>query len=325
VAKVCLHGSLAEQFGPEYVLDIANAAEVFRALDANLRGFGLAVRQGSYRIVRGDLNDGIDLDIETLRLGVGHSTKLHIIPEVAGAKGKKGGAKAIIGIAIMAVAIVAAPPAGAGGMAEAASDIAIFGEAITYGTVAKFGFSMALSGIAQMLSPQAKAPGSFESADKRASFIFNGAINSQEQGGAVPIIYGRMRVGSSVISGALNIEQMTAPTDSGSTTASAPTVANVSGVRADEFTEIVVITKGATVASYMKFTSINDGSLYREDKITQINNDDKLSLADLGKGVVFKPKTNSGGSFTIQQLTSDLTTVGDTTTATIPPYVFDAL
>jgi len=40
------------------------------------------------------------------------------------------------------------------------------------------------------------------------SYMFNGALNSNEQGGPVPLIYGQARVGSIVISSAITSEEM---------------------------------------------------------------------------------------------------------------------
>lgn len=44
--------------------------------------------------------------------------------------------------------------------------------------------------------------------DERASLIFNGAVNVLEQGGAVPCVYGRMKVGSVVASAGIYTEQI---------------------------------------------------------------------------------------------------------------------
>jgi predicted phage tail protein len=85
------------------------------------------------------------------------------------------------------------------------------------GTVTSaIGASLILSGTAQLLSPQpAELPGltgatggrgnSFDPvnndpADNRSSYIYNGAVNLTAQGNPVPICYGRMRVGSVVVS-----------------------------------------------------------------------------------------------------------------------------
>ncbi len=59
------------------------------------------------------------------------------------------------------------------------------------------GAALALGGIAQMMAPQPATDGGFSS---RTSYNFNGAQNITQQGGPVPLLYGRMRIGSVVIS-----------------------------------------------------------------------------------------------------------------------------
>jgi predicted phage tail protein len=53
--------------------------------------------------------------------------------------------------------------------------------------------------VMQMVSPQPKSQ-NFEPVDRKPSFLFYGAVNASTQGTAVPLVYGRMRVGSVVIS-----------------------------------------------------------------------------------------------------------------------------
>lgn len=107
----------------------------------------------------------------------------------------------------MAAAIVSS----GGGASLAAGEMGKFGAAMaeasalgaSYGSIAMFGLTMALTGVSQMLSPQPKAS---TPADANPSYLFSGPANAVEQGGPVPLIYGRMRVGSTVISSAIDNE-----------------------------------------------------------------------------------------------------------------------
>jgi predicted phage tail protein len=63
-----------------------------------------------------------------------------------------------------------------------------------------------LGGVAQMLSPQQKGLSSKDSPDNGASYNFNGPVNTQAQGNPVPLLYGRMIVGSAVISAGIYAE-----------------------------------------------------------------------------------------------------------------------
>ena len=50
------------------------------------------------------------------------------------------------------------------------------------------------------LGPQTIEP---ISSGRRAGYLFNGAVNTVGQGNPVPVLYGRMLVGSQVVSGAI--------------------------------------------------------------------------------------------------------------------------
>lgn len=66
------------------------------------------------------------------------------------------------------------------------------------------GAGLALGGLAQMISPHQNTPSNL------TSYNFNGAENTTYQGGPVPLLYGRMRVGSTVISEGLLAQDGTA-------------------------------------------------------------------------------------------------------------------
>lgn len=67
------------------------------------------------------------------------------------------------------------------------------------------GINMVTSGVSQLLfKPEVVEPSTYESSDKsKASYAFNGAVNLTSQGNAVPVGYGRLRVGSQVIGAGL--------------------------------------------------------------------------------------------------------------------------
>jgi len=67
------------------------------------------------------------------------------------------------------------------------------------GTMAvSFGASLVLGGLAQMLAKNPQKP------NDSASYLFNGPVNTTEQGNAVPVLYGRLIIGSQVISASLS-------------------------------------------------------------------------------------------------------------------------
>ncbi|MEL6098134.1 tail assembly protein, partial [Stenotrophomonas maltophilia] len=73
------------------------------------------------------------------------------------------------------------------------------------------GWSLAIGGVVQMLSPQPRGLGAKESAENAPNYSMNGPVNVQAQGNPVPVAYGGhdtkgMVVGSVVISGGIYAE-----------------------------------------------------------------------------------------------------------------------
>jgi predicted phage tail protein len=126
-----------------------------------------------------------------------------ITPVIAGAG--EGAGQIFAGIGLITLAIVT------GGIASAGVALGGFMGIGTVGTaVVGIGASLVLGGIAQSLSPvpvQSTSP--FErgrEAAKLESFSFSGIVNTAKQGLPVPIAYGRVFVGSAVISSGLDVE-----------------------------------------------------------------------------------------------------------------------
>jgi predicted phage tail protein len=71
--------------------------------------------------------------------------------------------------------------------------------------------AFAISAVMKALS---KSPStSTSTANQNASYLFNGPQNPTEQGGAIPIIYGRFTVGATVISSDISSDQLASLTD----------------------------------------------------------------------------------------------------------------
>lgn len=67
------------------------------------------------------------------------------------------------------------------------------------------GASMILGSVVQLLTPIPKGSAANTAANS-PSYVFNGAVNTQAQGNPVPLLHGRMIVGSAVISAGINAE-----------------------------------------------------------------------------------------------------------------------
>lgn len=199
VRDIHLHGALGERFGQLHRLAVASPAEAVRALALQLRGFRQAIEAGRWKIIHGPIDAGAELGERELKFGLGRLA-LHIVPVLAGAGIDLGAVGKIVGGLAIAAAAFALGPAGFLGA-----------DAILSGTIAQagigIGISMSLGGATSLLTAKPVAANGRGGVDERASFIFNGPENVSAQGGAVPIVIGRMLVGSVVVSAGLAAEQ----------------------------------------------------------------------------------------------------------------------
>jgi len=202
---IYLYGALAEEFGEKFELSVRNVGEAIRLLQANFPGFANHIRTNFYFISYGheDKDQGIDLvgtdkEHSQLRMDLGEGP-IHIIPQAVGCgtsvpRGEGGGSKGkgtfqlALGIVLLVVGAVVP-----GGQALIA-----------------IGLSLALGGVASLLAPSPSIPATdtAEEANSRESFVFNGPVNTMEQGSVVPVVYGRHIVGSKVISGGIDVEDI---------------------------------------------------------------------------------------------------------------------
>lgn len=176
---VLLYGEMGKHFGRRHRLDIATPAEAIRALQANFPGFRAwlyARREQPFRVLAGDeALDKSGLTRQTART-------LKFIPLVGGA-GKFG--QIILGAVLIVVGVVFEQP-----------------------WLINIGVSLALGGVAQLLTKPPAAQRPNERPENRPSYIFDGAVNTTAQGNCVPVLYGEMIVGSQVVSSGLSVEQI---------------------------------------------------------------------------------------------------------------------
>ena len=189
---IMLYGNLGAEFGRVHHYDVATPIEALKALSVTIKGFKKSfIDGGSYRILVGGKND-LTLD-ETVN-PISNKESIKIIPLVSGAGKSKGIFNIILGAALIHFS---------GGLATGLSS-----SFMTQATFQQVGMSLIMSGVSQLLFPPPKAPVSQERPENMPSFIFNGAVNTTRQGNPVPLCYGRMIVGSQVISAGLSVEQL---------------------------------------------------------------------------------------------------------------------
>ena len=174
MVTVRFYGDL-KQFGTVFKLDIGSVPEAIRALVTQIPGLREHIEKGSYKV----RVDGRYIGDEGVHSEV--NSTLHLTPVVKGA-GKNGGLLQVVVGVVMIVAAVFYPP-----LAPYAAAM------ISAGT------GLILGGVAQLLTKMPKAEGFKDSGDLKSS-SFSNLANMTAQGAPVPLIYGKMMVGSKVLS-----------------------------------------------------------------------------------------------------------------------------
>jgi len=194
MVTVMLYGFLGQRFGKVHRYDVRSPAEAVRALSVTLPGFRKALLDGgAYRVLVAGKEA---LPLERVGDPVSERESIRIVPVVAGARGGLG--QILLGAAL----IFAAPWVAAGGTG-------LFANAIAAGKIASgIGLNLVLGGVSQMLFAPPKPQGTAERPENKPSYAFDGAVNTAAQGNPVPVLYGRMIVGSQVISSGLAVEQI---------------------------------------------------------------------------------------------------------------------
>jgi predicted phage tail protein len=207
LTTIYLGGELGHLFGRKWKLRVKSAAEALRLIEANRPGLM------AYLVNSGDR--GIDFRVRVNGETIGEDqvnfqrpgSVIRISPVVRGSKNKYLGL--IVGVAL----VVLTWGAGAGYFGAYAAAVAGAGTGIgslTVGAlVGGIGISMALGGIANLLSPQPSSAG--DDSSGRNSHLFGGPQTTTQQGGPVPLCYGGpIIIGSSRISAGVYTEQLAA-------------------------------------------------------------------------------------------------------------------
>ncbi|MCB5411876.1 hypothetical protein [Pseudogemmobacter faecipullorum] len=184
-----LYGNLGKSFGHRHDFAVETVPEAIQALRANFSNFANFIREGFYRVVVGKTQkNGMELgedDLPGFKLG---KQDLHIVPVLKGSK-RGGIGKIIAGIALIGLSAF-------GGAALAAPLFA--GGTMSMASVAgSLGTGLLLTGVASLLAPQQKV----ESEDQ--NFTSSGPVNTTREGGIIPIVYGEVICGGTMINGIL--------------------------------------------------------------------------------------------------------------------------
>jgi len=211
---VKVYGALRKRLGQcRFEFDVATPAQAIKALCVNFPGLEKwlidSEKDGVGYRVAVSKEKATEQNVAPLLLPFSDKEVFSITPVVAGAG--RGVGQILVGAALIAVAI-AAPGVGlfAGGalgfgVVAGASGFAA-GLAAAAGTI---GIGLLLNGIATAISPQPELSGLEDGpeAARLESFSISNVVNTSRQGLPVPIAYGRVFVGSAVLSSGLDVDQ----------------------------------------------------------------------------------------------------------------------
>jgi predicted phage tail protein len=188
-----LYGRLARFLGRRvFRAEVASAAEAVRFLVANFPQLETHMAQQQYHVML----DARDLGPDDLHEPAGAAV-ISLVPVIGGA-GTIG--RIIGGVALLALSFIPGFAAWAGPTAVT--------------LIGGVGASLALGGVAQLLTPVPRVPTSSKAAnsiadnnDPRKNYSFSGIQNVTRQGVPLPVIYGEAIVGSVVASAAIDVDQ----------------------------------------------------------------------------------------------------------------------
>ena len=197
--KIKLYGELAEFVGhKEFEVQVDSLAKAVSFLINNFEGIDKFMSPRYYQVKVGNY----EIDESELTYPIGKED-IHFIPVIAGAGGRGGLGRFLLGAVLIG-----------GAIATGGGFTALFSQAGLTSGVSKIamnvGLGLAFQGVSQMLTPTPK-PREFSSEqDPRLSFSFSGTQQTSRAGTPVPIVYGEIFTGSVVISGGIDTEQVQA-------------------------------------------------------------------------------------------------------------------
>lgn len=190
LTKVRLDGVMGKKFGKSWDLAVSSPAEALRMIEANKPGLRAWIIQNrekydAYKIVCVYENGREELlDDDTFPLERGGLKSIRFTPTVAGASGV---AKIVVGAILIAASFIPG--------LQAVSPYLF-----------KIGAAMVLGGIVEALSPRPKTKN--DQGESINSYYFDGPANTDQQGAAVPLIYGRVMAGSHPISASISVDEV---------------------------------------------------------------------------------------------------------------------
>jgi predicted phage tail protein len=212
---VKVYGALRKRLGQcRFEFDVNTPAQAIKALCVNFPGLDKwlidSEQDGVGYRVAVSKEKITEQDVSPLLTPFSEREVFSITPVVAGAG--RGSGQILAGLALVTAAIVFAPAAGGflgiGGSGAITSATGFTLGAAASSAIGSIGLSLTLSGIATSISPQPGLDSTLDESVQLESFTFSNVVNTQRQGMPVPIAYGRVFVGSAVLSSGLDVDQV---------------------------------------------------------------------------------------------------------------------
>jgi predicted phage tail protein len=214
IVRIKFHGNLGKRLKKDtWNLAVESVSEAFYAVDTmSKRNLVKCLiedseKQLQYQVkVDNKLIDTSEIDpeklstIENSELCIKRKIKtIDVIPLLEGSGGGGGALMAIVGILL----IIATGPLGAIAAGKTLTAMQ------TFGLMA--GMALVTGGISMMLAKPPKFDDfrEIEQTKKSTSYLFGGPVNTANEGGPVPVGYGRLIAGSQVIQSSLNTRELT--------------------------------------------------------------------------------------------------------------------
>ena len=213
MTHVKLMGEMGEKFGAEWNMDVSNFRDVFRLIDCQTNGFKKYLTDCAEEGINFTIQNGEDLVDGTLDAMIAPVKDIVVITPVAAGAGMSDILKVVFGVFLliygpgMAEGLFGGAEAGA---TLEASSAAYYGDtgaqldamnkaekiqkakAFTTKAIQGVGTSLAMGGIQSYLTPDTPSTSG-------KSYLFNGPENNVKEGVPVPLLYGQLLVGGSVI------------------------------------------------------------------------------------------------------------------------------
>lgn len=187
-----LVGHLGKKFGKQYKFDVNSPAEAVKALCSQVKGFKQYMQEGNGSVQKFKIVvKNSTLENPEKNIAMNCEGDISIVPVIRGSGGDL--LNVVAGGFLIASAFGFGP---LGGLF-----IGEFAAFAGLGAYAAMGVGALLvgRGISGMMFKPPETP-SIKTAEDQKSYLFNGAVNTTQQGQPIPVGYGRLRVGSQVIS-----------------------------------------------------------------------------------------------------------------------------